>query len=171
MAGGRVAIVVGGGLVVVVVLGGTVVGGVLIGKVVDVVGGDCVVVVVVGFRCMGSVDVVVGGFRCDVVDVVVRSVVVVVVGPDACRCVPGRDDDGPVPPGADVCLFGWGWETVDAPTVFTGRRFEAPSAAVFDWCDPVEAVASANRSGDPELMTGTPAPVVRLGISGRVAPT
>jgi hypothetical protein len=163
--------VVGGRLVVVVVLGGTVVGGVLIGAVVDVVGGGCVVVVVGGFRCVGTVVVVVGGFRCDVVDVVVRIVVVVVVGPGARRCVPGWADDGPVPPGSDVCLFGWGWETVDAPTVFTGWRLEEPSAAVFDWCDPVELVASANRSAVPEPMTGTPAPVVRFGISGRVAPT
>lgn len=162
-------IVVAGRLVVVVLLGGIVVGGVLIGRVVEVVGTGSVVVVG-GLRRTGVVVVV--GFRCvGMVEVVVGRVVVLVEGVGVLWWVPGRDDDGPESPGADPCLFGWGWEAVDAPTVSTGRRVDALPAAASDRDDPVEALVSARRSVGSAPMTGTPAPVVRSGISGRVAPT
>jgi hypothetical protein len=164
-----VTIVVGGGLVVVVLLGGTVVGGVLIGSVVEVVGTGSVVVV--GGLCRtGIVVVVVGLRRAGRVEVVAGRVVLVGVA-DGLWWVPGRDDDAPVCPGADACLFGWGWEAVDAPTVSTGRRVDSLATAVSDRDDHVEALVSARRSAGSALITGTPASVARSGISGRVAPT
>jgi hypothetical protein len=164
-AGGSVAIVVGGGgLVAGVVVGGTVDGGVLSGAVVVVVGLGFGTVVVVGGT--GSV-VVVGGFLCAglVVEVVVGALVVVVeVGGAWCR--PGCVVD--VVSGGPVCLFGCeGWGTVVAGPCPEGR---VTGFADRDGCDEL-LDASDIRVAVSVLTTGTPAPVVRLGISGRVAPT
>jgi hypothetical protein len=153
-----VGIVVAGGLVVVV--GGTVDGGVLTGA------GRVVVVV-------GSVVVVGGAFRTGLVLVVVVGRLVVVGRVSVVRCRPGRGDEGALPPGAEVCLFGWEWwGAVDAPTVRTGPRFGGLPAGACDRDDrdEIEEV-SERRSAVTEVNTGTPAPVERLGISGRVAPT
>lgn len=156
--------VVAGGLVVVVVVvaGGTVDGGVLTG------GGS--VVVVVG---NGSVVVVGGPFRAGLVVVVVGALVVVVtlvVGVEVgvLRCRPGRGDEGTVLPGVEVSFFGWArCGPVDPPTVWT-----APPAGAWDRDDRDELEdVSERRSAVIEVITGTPAPVERSGISGRVAPT
>lgn len=157
-------IVVAGGLVVVV--GGTVDRGVLTG------GGNVVVVV-----DLGSVVVVGGPFRTGLVLVVVGTLVVVatvvVVGVGAVRCRPGGGDEGAVPAVPEMCLFRWErWGPVDAPTVCTGPLVSGPptEAGDRDGRDELDEV-SERRSAVTEVMTGTPAPVVRLGISGRVAPT
>jgi len=155
--------------VVVVMLGGTVVGGVLIGRgrVVEVVGGGTVVMVG-GVRCTGTVEVVVGGVRCTGMVEVVVGTLEVVVDVDGERWRPGREDDGAVPSEDGVCLLGWGWATAGTPNAWAGPRVEALPAGASDRDELGVYESSSPASG---VTTGTPAPVVRLGISGRVAPT
>ncbi len=164
-AGGGVAIVVVGVPVVVVVVGGTVEGGVLTGVVVVVVVGfgGAVVVVVVGLG--GSVVVVVGFRRAGLVVVVVGTLVVGVVD----VVVGCRDGDGPRPPGGAGCLFGWEW--CGAVGVPVSLFVDCLPTGASDRNDRDElGDVSDTRSAVSEI-TGTPAPVARLGISGRVAPT
>ena len=119
---------------VVVLLGGTVVGGVLIGKVVEVVGGDCVVVVG-GLRCTGVVVVV--GFRCvGMVEVVVGRVVVLVEGVG----VLGGFRDGMTmvrnpPEPIRVCSAGGGKPSTHPLSPLVGGVDALPAAAP-DWTIP-----------------------------------
>jgi hypothetical protein len=184
-AGGTVEMVVAGGIVVVgAVTGGAVDGVVLMGAGWVVVGAGWVVVVG-GLWCRGLVLVVVGGlwrrdlalvvvgglWRRDLALVMVGSLVVVGVR-GALPGRPGPDAVAVVEPGCDVCFLRRERSgcVILLPAVLAGWPLDG-WVPVGAFARPEVLVASDTSSEASVATTGTPAPVLRSGISGRVAPT